>query len=79
MEIFTQGLALALQLMLPLVGVALAAGIIAGFLRTVTRLEDGAINFSLKLAAVVGVLYLFSGAFMNSLLDLARRSWTSLL
>jgi len=66
-DVLRQGLWVAFVISIPILGVALAAGLIVGLFQALTSIQEMTLTFVPKLAAMIGVFWL-SMAFMSETL-----------
>ncbi|MEM8537487.1 MAG: flagellar biosynthetic protein FliQ [Pseudomonadota bacterium] len=66
-DVMRQGLWVAFTISIPILGVALAAGLLVGLFQALTSIQEMTLTFVPKLAAMIGVFWL-SMAFMSETL-----------
>ena len=75
-ELVASAFSLAVQIMLPILGVALVAGAIGGFLRVAFSIDDGVVSFVAKLVAVGFLIYLSGHVAWENLASYTQRIWS---
>lgn len=65
-----------LGFIVPSVLVCLFIAIVVGLLQSFTNIKDELISYAGKLVGVFAVILIFSGAFAESLKDLAVKAWS---
>lgn len=71
-DLMRQGLWVATAISLPMLGVALAAGLAIGLFQALTSVQEMTLTFVPKLAAIVGVFWITMGFMTDSLVGLLR-------
>ncbi len=74
-----QGLWIAVAASLPILSVALAAGLVVGLFQALTSIQEMTLTFVPKLAAIVGVFWLSMGFMTDTLVNFFQRSLIPLI
>lgn len=69
-----EGLWVAVITSLPILGVALAAGLVVGLFQALTSVQEMTLTFVPKLAAIVGVFWVSMGFMSETLVSFFQRS-----
>jgi len=77
-EILYAALRLVFFIITPVAAAALAAGLIAGALQALTRLEEPVVGFIARLFAVCAVLLLLGGWMSEKVISFTVEIWSSL-
>ncbi len=67
LDVLRQGLWVSVALSLPILGVALVAGLIIGLLQALTSIQEMTLTFVPKMAAIVAVFWVSMGFMTQSL------------
>lgn len=67
LDILRQGLWVSVALSLPILGVALVAGLVIGLLQALTSIQEMTLTFVPKMAAIVAVFWVSMGFMTQSL------------
>lgn len=67
LDVLRQGLWVSVALSLPILGVALAAGLVIGLLQALTSIQEMTLTFVPKMAAIVAVFWVSMGFMTQSL------------
>lgn len=77
-HLMTQMLTNAGELAVPVVGAAFVAGFVLSILQATTQINDPAVSFVPKLAAVVFALLMFGGAVLSLAVSYTHNLWQAL-
>jgi len=75
LDLVRDGLMVAVTLGLPLLGVGLVAGMLAGWLAQLTGISDPGVGAALRAAAIVGALWASGGLIAERVTELADDAW----
>lgn len=68
LDVLRQGLWVSVALSLPILGVALVAGLVIGLLQALTSIQEMTLTFVPKMAAIVAVFWVSMGFMTQSLI-----------
>jgi flagellar biosynthetic protein FliQ len=74
----TAAMALAFKVALPLLGVALAVGLVVSIFQAVTQIQEQTLSFIPKIVALAAVLMLLGPWMLNQLLSYTSDLWASI-
>ena len=74
-----EGLWVAVKISLPMLGVALAAGLLVGLLQALTSIQEMTLTFVPKLAAMLGAFWISMGFMTETLTGFFRESLIPLI
>ena len=72
-----QGLGVFLHAVWPAAAAALGAAAAVGMLKAMTRIDDRAVSFAARFAAVALVIYFFAGKFSGDFFEFVLQLWGS--
>ena len=78
-DVLRQGLWVSVIMSLPILGVALAAGLVVGLFQALTSIQEMTLTFVPKLAAIVGVFWITMGFMTESLVSFFQRTLVPLI